>query len=383
MVNADSEREAHAMLSARGVAAYELRAHHGRSVGFRLNQGVTKKELARYLKQLATLLRARVPLLDALGTLARSKSHPILAERNRLILADVRAGKRLSAALGERLPECPGYVERLADLGEATGALAEALGDAVDRIEYELQVQAEVRSALAYPIFLALTGAVVILLMFAFVVPRFADMLGSDFSAAPPISRLVLGFGLWIQSNGVFFLGLILCTVIVAVVLSRNSAMASKVRAQVRRWPIVGAMLERSDQAGWCRTVGVALSHKAQLVDALRLGESGAPGSDFRKGLETVRQKVRAGRPLDEALAGAELNFDPMIIDLIHTGRNAGVLDEMLLFAADLLDKEARERTKQVTALAEPVAIVSVALVVGFVVVSIVLAMTSMYNFEF
>ena len=91
---------------------------------------------------------------------------------------------------------------------------------------------------------------------------------------------------------------------------------------------------------------------------------------------------MRAGRPLDEALAEACETIDPVVIDLIRTGRGAGALGPMLVFAANLFEKEARERAKRLTALTEPIAILAISLIVGGIVVAIVTAMTSLYQFD-
>ncbi|MEO0850614.1 MAG: type II secretion system F family protein, partial [Pseudomonadota bacterium] len=100
----------------------------------------------------------------------------------------------------------------------------------------------------------------------------------------------------------------------------------------------------------------------------------------FARNLSLVRRAVRAGRPLDEALYEAQQDIEPVLIDLIRTGRNAGALGEMMTFAADIFEKEARERAKKLTALTEPFAILMISLVVGTIVISIVMAMTSLYD---
>jgi len=98
---------------------------------------VRPRDMARYVRQMATLLSAGVTLLEALGSLSRSNAHPRLAEASKAIRKDLRAGARLSSAMGTHLPQLPRYVPRLAELGEATGQSAKALTDAADRMEYE------------------------------------------------------------------------------------------------------------------------------------------------------------------------------------------------------------------------------------------------------
>ncbi len=384
-VQAADEKDAYAKLAARGLSPYEFRA---KSDDFDLgrylrSRNIAGKDLSRYLRQFATLLTANVTIIEALTTMARSRAHPLLAERTRAMIAELRAGKKLSESFEKNLPEFPAYVFRLADLGEATGSLAKALSDAADRMEYELAVEADVRSALTYPTFLFFFGGLIVVAMFTFVVPRFATLLGDQLSEAPAISRATIGFGLWMQENAVLALagaGLI-ATGLVATF--RNRRVQDWLRVTLEKLPVVGPLLTKTDLGGWCRTVGVALLNKAQLVDALVLGENGARSPSLRRGLEQVRKQVRAGRPLEEALGDAAPDFDDIVLDLIRTGRNAGALGDMLVFAAKLYEDEAKERTKRLTALAEPMAISGIAVIVGAIVISIVLAMTSLYTLDF
>jgi len=383
VLEASNEKDAFNKLSAKNLSPYELKIKVEKTDIWFFKTKLSREDLNRYLRQLATLLSANVTVMEALTTLSRSKANPLIAERSQQILSDLRAGKKLSASIEARLPELPNYVFRLSDLGEATGSLASALSDAADRMEYEQQVRSDVRSAMTYPAFLMGIGSIIVLLMFVFVVPRFATLLGDDFSNAPWLSRTVINAGLWMKTNLVILTGFLAALVISGVGAGRNEVFRMKFRSFAEALPLVGSMLKKTELAGWCRTVGIAILNKAQLVEALHLGEMGVQSLVFRGQLERARAMVRAGRPLEEALVEADPDFDAMILDLIRTGRNSGSLGEMLSFSADLYEKEAREKTGQVTALAEPMAIVGIALVVGVIVISIVLAMTSVYDFDF
>ncbi len=383
VIAAGDKKRAFELLSERGLAPFDV-APSGAGSGLPKlrRRSLTKKDLARYVRQLATLLHANVSVLDALTTLSQSGAHEVLARRAQTVKRDLRAGRDLSDALEKHIPELPEYVFRLAELGEATGALSKSLNDAADRMEYEVAMQAEIRSALTYPTFLAVVGGGIVVLMFVFVVPRFASLLGDNIMQAPWLSRQVIGFGVWMQTN--WWLALIgLATVIAAIVAAqRNPKVREAVETQLSRTPLVGAFLRQAEVGSWARTVGVALNNKARLVDALRLGEAGARLAAFRRNLEAVRRDVRAGRPMEDALQEAQRDVDPMIIDLIRTGRSSGTLGDMLTFAADIFEKDARERAKRLTALTEPIAILIIAAIVGLIVVSIVMAMTSLYQFE-
>ncbi len=383
VIAAGDKKRAFELLNERGLSPFDVSASGAGSGLPRLRRrSLTKKDLARYVRQLATLLKANVSVLDALTTLSQSGAHEVLARRAQAVKRDLRAGRDLSDALEKHIPELPEYVFRLAELGEATGALSKSLNDAADRMEYEVAMQAEIRSALTYPTFLAVVGGGIVVLMFVFVVPRFASLLGDNIAQAPWLSRQVIGFGVWMQTN--WWLALIFVAAAIAAIIAaqRNVKVRDAVQTQLSRAPLVGAFLRQAEVGSWARTVGVALNNKARLVDALRLGEAGARLAAFRRNLEAVRRDVRAGRPMEDALQEAQRDVDPMIIDLIRTGRSSGTLGEMMTFAADIFEKDARERAKRLTALTEPIAILIIAAIVGLIVISIVMAMTSLYQFD-
>jgi general secretion pathway protein F len=381
-LEADNEKDAFDKLAAKDLSPFEITPMRARRRGLLVRAALTRADLSRYLRQLATLLSANVTALDALTTLSRGRSNPLIAARNQKILFELRGGKRLSAALETHLGELPGYVFRLAELGEATGSIAKALTDAADRMAYEDQVNADIRAAMTYPMFLLSIGGGIVALMFLFVVPRFATLMGDDLSKAPWISQVVINTGLGFRANWPLVLMGVAAGAGALVFASRKPQWREAADGALRSLPLVGAFLHTADLASWCRTVAIAVINKAQLVDALRLAEDGARSARFRRQLTRARALVRAGRSLDEALLEADPDFDPMVLDLIRTGRSAGALGEMLAFSAGLFEKDAREKTKQLTTLAEPVAIVAIAVIVAVIVISIVLAMTSLYELE-
>lgn len=382
-VTADSEKAAFEALAGRGLSPYELKAEQDRAQKrpFLFKTRIKSRDLSRYMRQLSTLLAAGVPLADALDTLSRSAALPALAERTKLLKRELRAGSRLSFALEKHFGDLPDFVIKLAELGEATGALAAALSDAADRMERDEALRSEIQSALTYPIFLASIGTAIVLLMFVFVVPRFDALLGDNREGVPAISRAVIGIGVALRENWPQLIAIFAAAGVAGALLWRNKSVQKFIRAQIEAAPLIGRFLIDADIGNWCRTVGVALKNKAHLIVALELGESGCRSDSLRANLGVLRREVRAGRPLDEVLAEVESRVDPMVIDLIRTGRNAGALAEMLLFAAEIFEKSARERSKRLTALMEPAAILLISLIVGTIVISIVLAMTSLYDF--
>jgi general secretion pathway protein F len=377
-LTAADEVDALRQLEAQSIAAYRLApaSEDDRSYA---RKRARPQDRYRFMRQLAVLLKAGTPLLDAFETVAADEPCRDLAQQAGRVRQDLRSGAQLSRAMTTHLEHLPGYAPRLIELGEATGRMSQALIDIAEQMEHDLKSAAEVRNALAYPSFLAVAGLVAVAFMFLFVVPRFATLLGEDRSALPGFSRWVIETGVYLRAN-------LLQTVIAlggagigAVMLGRNARVRASVRDMLYRMPVVGGFLRSTEIARWARACSTALAGGAPLLDALVLAESAIVSTRRRQALAEARRAIRAGEAIDVALK-TYTDFDAMTINLVRTGRASAAMDEMLGFIAEIYEDEARNRAKQLTSLAEPLAILFIAGIVGVIVVSLVMAMTSLYD---
>ena len=341
---------------------------------------VSGKQLFVLVQQLAVLLASGVSLADAIESLVNSNTDSRLGGALQSVRSALRSGEKFSVTLRQYFPQLPEYVSHLAELGETTGNLGATLTEAAEQYEADRQLQSEVRQALAYPVFLLCAGFVIVSGMFVFVVPRFADMIGKSGAEVPMISRIVVSASLFYRDN------LLLCLAAIgigaALVMLAMRRRLIRMEAIGARLPVVGRLQTVSAISRWARTLGGALKHGAELLPALELAEKTIPeGSPMRGQLARARQQVRAGTPLAEAVSANLYRADPFVIDMIRTGETSGRLNEMLLFVSDMFQKETAERTKQITSLIEPFAIITISGIVGTIVISIVLAMTSVYDF--
>ncbi len=383
VIEAADQDTAYASIEKRQLSPFSLvERNETPLLNFLRARKITRKDQSVFIRQLATLLRAGVGLLEAMKSLAKSNANPVLATNASAIRADLRAGQRLSASLETHMKDLPRYVPRLAELGEATGTLAKALADASERMEFEDNMRSEIRGALSYPAFLASVGGLIVILMFLFVVPRFDALIGDNRDSLPAISNIVISTGVWMKANFPLLLGATGALIAGLVFIFRNKAVREWFRSFTEKLPVVGDFLVQSEIGGWARTMGIAIDNGADILTALRLGSSGLRSRELKNGLDGARSEIRAGRNIDEVLEEHLPAMDALSIDLIRTGRNSGALADMLLFIADTKEKETRERAKGLTAIAEPAAILAIALIVGTIVLSIVLAMTSLYEFD-
>ncbi len=378
--NAHDRDDAVSQLRSQGILAYEVNASDGADRTF-TRKSAKPRDHHRFMRQLATLLKAGAPLLSAFDSLLEQESCRELSEQMRAIRSELRGGGRLSRALAVHMPTLPDYAPRLVELGEATGSLDARLNEVAAQIGRDLASAEEVRNALSYPVFLALAGLAAVIFIFLFVVPRFSALLDNADASIPALSRAVLSIGVFLSNNTVLVMGLGLVLVLGAGQGLRASRTRRVLVRAALRTPVLGRFLSTSDTARWARITGTALSAGAGLIDALKLAERGMMSDKRRRGLEQARRAVRSGDPLEVALR-VHTDTDAMTLNLIRTGRLSGALNEMLLFIAETGEQDARNLAKRLTALTEPLAICFIASVIGLIVISLVLAMSSLYSFD-
>ncbi len=375
---AENEYAALQTLNERGIRPVALRLEKKRELRKR-NTKIKRRDILQYLRQLSVLLSAGMPLLDTLVNLSRNNS-TILDERTSLIASDLRTGKKFSDALAARIPELPSYVPSMIVLGEHTGNLPGVLSDAADRLDYELKLTREIQSALTYPAVLACVGGVVIFILFAFVIPRFSDLIDQNAANVPAYSRMVIASGVWLNKNLLAVVIAVPAAIAILPVLSRWRGWSTS--SFIETLPYFSQLLNYSRLATWSRTMAIGLDNGAEMLTALRLAEEATQSDSLRAQFKIMTRDVRSGQPLEIAYQNNVAMSDSSVVDLIETGRRSGQLSQMLLIISDQYEEKVRTANQRITSIAEPLAIVFLSVIVGALVLAIVLAMTSLYAID-
>ena len=376
-VSSGSKKLAFATLRERGLSPVSIQKEFTLKE-FKLGLAASEKQKARVIRQLAVLLNAGLPLADAIESISGNSTAGNIPEQIAKMRTDLRAGARFSTVLSDHFEGLPPYVVRLAELGEATGNLGPTMMEAADKYEYDLELNSEIRAALAYPSFLVVAGSLIVLLLCLFVVPQFADLLENSDGDIPGISKMVINSSVWLKAN--LTLALAIFAVLAVIGFSVRDQLQKAGRAVLEGIPVTRNMLIAGDMARWCSTLQSALKHGSGMLEALSLAEPEIRSPKIRAGLERTRKSVRGGEPLEVAIEKHLPDFDGTVLDMIKSGRRVGRLPEMLEYSAEAFRRDTKERTQQVTALIEPSAILVISLIVGTIVISIVLAMTSLYE---
>ncbi|MBN9479313.1 MAG: type II secretion system F family protein [Bordetella sp.] len=378
MVGAADEAGALRRLAADGLTVLRIRPAAAPKAEGR-ERGLRAGERVLVLRQMALMLEAGVSLLEALDTVAQGMQARKGRRQFQAAIGALRRGESLGEALETHAPGFPDYVYAMARVGEASGRIAEVLKEAAEQMAYEDRLQRDFANAMTYPAFLCCAGVAAVGFIFTQVVPRFGAMIGEDRENIPAMSRWVLETGEFANANlGLVGIGAVLLVAALVFIVT-NRAIRERAYTAAHGLPVVGAVIQAREIASWARLTAFALNNGVPLLSAAALARAAVPIGPFRQGLDLLDSDLRAGMTLDASL-GAHTGLEAMDLSLLRAGQKSGAVGAMFGFMADNYEARLRDRMKRMTSLLEPMAIAVISIVVGFVALSLVLALSSVYE---
>ena len=382
---AESEPALLAQLRRMGYMPIHVGAKDG-SVGTRwlrlTRRGPSTQDRLVFARQLATLVRAGIPL-DRSLTLCRD-----LAEKPALraviddTLKELRSGQSLAHSLAANQRFFPPLYVAMVRAGEASGTLPAVLDRLVEFEEFSAELRGYLISALIYPIVLLAVGSVAIAFLLGFVVPRFAQIFEEAGKELPLPTQVLMDVSEAFRNYG----WLAALIIVAAVVLVGRWVRTESGRL---RWdklrlkaPLLGDVSLKLEIARFAKTMGTLLAQAVPIISALRLTREVLSNRRVASAVEPLIQGVKRGQGLAAPLAETGL-FPALAVQLMTLGEQTGKLDSMLLELAAIYDREVRVATKRLVALVEPAVILAMGLVVGTIVISTLLAIVSINEVPF
>ncbi|SMC28946.1 general secretion pathway protein F [Andreprevotia lacus DSM 23236] len=380
-VNAESADDAMRQLEDRLLLVFELKEAGAQPV--RRSRGkVGHADLVVLIRELSTLANAGISLAEALETLKdASRDTPLQVPLGRMLTA-IHAGEGFSTALGKTGLALPEYVFAMVRAGEATSNLGLALNRAADQMEFDAKMRSQTREALVYPIILVSTGSIAILFIFSFVVPRFAGLLKGRIQNLPWISEVVLRTGMFFNAHFVEAIVALVALVVGIVAASRNDALRLRIIEGAARLPIIGEWINSGETARWTNGLAMLLQSRVAILGALELAAGSVRLRQTAARLEDVRTQVNRGRKLSQAIEHQQL-LEPTSLSMVRVGEQSGELGPMLQHVAHYWSDKNQSLQRRVVSLIEPASILILGVVIGFVMVGVVLAMTSLTEVKF
>jgi len=332
-----------------------------------------------FMQQFCTLLESGVPLEETVESLAESAGHPFLSQEFSTVITAIRRGVSFSTALKECKIHLPAYFYPLAEAGELTGKMPQAMRDGVLQWEYDLRTANEVQNALIYPSILIFSGISAVLLIFALVVPRFVKLLDKAQGDIPFLARLVLGMGSFVNAN-MIWLGMIGAGLIIfAGYAFFNPKIRQHIRDILAQLPFLKNWMLETEISRWAAMLSTLLENRVSLLNALELAQRHVTLTRFRASLSHVSRSVRNGAALGASLRDMN-TVTSTGYNLIRVGERSGELPRMLRSLSSLYTEAGRNRMKRFLIILEPAAILVIGAMIGIIMGGIILAITSANN---
>ncbi len=367
-LRAAGEAMAQAALRRQGVRVTRLRKR--RSIG---GTRIAQKDIAVFTRQLAAMMSAGVPLLQAFDIVARGTRHAGMARMLGEIRADVESGSSLSAAFRRHPRQFDELYCNLVEAGEAGGILEPLLERLAVYQQKTMALRAKIRSALMYPTAVMVVAFAVMAVIMVFVIPSFKDVFKSFGAELPAPTRAVIAMSDAVVQWWVPLLGFLVVGAVALVQGWRRSpALRAAGDAALLRVPVFGELVRKAVVARWTRTLATMTGAGVPLVEALHSVGGAAGNAVYGRATEAIQREVSTGTSLTSAMRGTGV-FPPMVLQMSGIGEESGSLEHMLAKAAEIYEDEVDEMVKGLSSLMEPFIIVFLGTLIGGTVVSMYL----------
>lgn len=382
MMDGESLKAVKLRLKRDGVVVLEIseassvRAAGVREVAFGRGR-VRMGDLANATRQLATLLSSGLPLMDALSVLVEQEDSPGLKAALSAVRDDVREGSSLADALRANPKAFSSLYVNMVSAGEASGTLDITLERLADFLEEQVRFRGRLAAALAYPALMTVIGIGVLFFLFSFVLPRVVGMFEDMKRQLPLITLVLLGIVDFVSR---FWWLIIIAAAAAAYYLRRyfnTPEGRGRLDSMLLRMPIFGGLIRMIAVSRFARTLGILLQAGVPALTALDIVKNVANNTVLAAAIQRAKESVREGESLAEPLRRSGL-FPPIVIQMAAVGERSGELERMLLKVADSFDRAVESRITALMSLMEPVIILVMGTVVGFIVIAILLPILEM-----
>lgn len=336
-------------------------------------RSIKPKDMAIFTRQLATMMKAGVPLLQAFDIVGRGNPNPSVTKLLNDIRTDVETGTSLSVAFRK----FPRYFDNLycnlVEAGEQAGILDQLLERLAVYMEKTEAIKSKIKSALMYPISVLVVAFVVVAVIMIFVIPAFEEVFRSFGADLPAPTLVVIAISkIFVKWWWLIFGGLFGGFYFFMQAWRRNEKMQAFMDRVMLKLPIFGTLVDKSCIARWTRTLSTMFAAGVPLVEALDSVGGASGNSVYASATLKIQQEVSTGTALTTAMTNANL-FPSMVLQMCAIGEESGSIDHMLGKAADFYEAEVDDMVAGISSLMEPIIIVILGTIIGGIVVSMYL----------
>ena len=372
---AASEAAVRAQLRREGVVPTKVRKE---STLFQKSGKVTPADIAIFSRQLATMLSAGIPLVQAFEIVGNGHDNPAMRKLIGAVKTDVEGGTALAQAMSKHPLHFDDLFVNLVEAGEQAGALETLLEKIATYKEKTEAIKKKIKKALTYPAAVMVVALVVTTILLIFVIPEFEALFQGFGADLPAFTRMIINLSEFVRDKGWAVLMLVVGGVMTYLYFYKRSKKMREIQDRIMlKAPVVGSILTKAAIARFARTLSTMFSAGVPLVEALE-SVAGATGNIvYENGVMAIRDEVSTGQRLQVAMENTQL-FPNMVIQMIAVGEESGSLDEMSSKVADFFEEDVDNAVDNMSALLEPLIMSILGVLVGGLVVAMYLPIFKM-----
>ncbi len=362
--------------ASRGSQAAQRAGAGRRTVG-----KVKTKLLVTFTRQLSTLVDAGLPLLRSLRILEQQQKPGMMRIAIRIVAEDVEGGATLSEAMARHPKAFDRLYTNMIRAGELGGVLDVILQRLADFMEKSQALKRKVIGAMIYPCAVITFALAILIGLLKFVVPKFQEIYAGMGIKLPGVTQMLLNISDWVSNQ--FGWAVIIC-IPIAIILGFRLLKTSEggryfVDSVMLNIPILGKIISKTSVARFTRTLGTLLSAGVPILEALNITRETSGNEVLARALVRVHDGIREGESFAGPLKQAKV-VEPMVVNMIDVGEETGELDKMLNKVADTYDEEVETLVTSMTSLLEPIMVITIGVIVGFIVLALFMPMPELLN---
>src|SRR5688500_2670178 len=367
-IRATGEAQVNAMLRRQGVKVQEIKKQKRARGG-----KVTEKDITLFTRQLATMLKSGVPLLQAFDIVAKGHGNPAVAKLIYDVRGEVETGSSLKQAFEKHPLHFDALYCNLIGAGEAAGILDSLLDRLASYKEKILAIKSKIKAALFYPLSIIVVAFVITAIIMIFVIPAFKQVFTSFGADLPTPTLFVMAVSdFFVEYWYAIFGGIFGAGYAFFWTWKRSEKMQIFMDRLMLRIPVFGDLVRKSSIARWTRTLSTMFAAGVPLVEALD-SVAGASGNyEYFVATKKIQSEVATGSSLTSAMQGTDV-FPNMVIQMVAIGEESGALDSMLSKVADYFEQEVDDAVEALSSLMEPMIMVVLGTVIGGMVIAMYL----------
>ncbi len=381
-INVESIVAAKQRVKSMGIMLIDIREQKAQNTGaggglLRFGGSVPVDDLAMMTRQLATLIKAKIQIVEALAALTDQVDNANL----RLVLADLRQKVNEGASLAKALQDHPkvfnSIYANMVEAGEASGTLEIVLLRLADFTESQVKLKNKIKGAMTYPVIMAVFGFVMMNVIFIFVIPKIAKIFISMKKELPIITQICIWISNFLVNYWWLVIIAILTTIYVTLKYINTQSGMSRWHALQLRLPILGIMVKMINVSRFCSTLGTLMNSGVPILTALTIVKNLIPNVHMKDAVEKARQSVSEGASLAQPLIQCGY-FPPLVTHMIKLGERSGELEPMLKIISENYEDQVQSRISGLTSVLEPIMMICLGLAIGFIVFAVVIPMMNM-----